>query len=282
MCVVQVPDLYQYDWDVAIIRLTKSIGNSVTGYLGLAQGCAINPKTKRPTSSYSVQTAGYATDDARGTCTTMTCSLMRDDCKSRTAYHNCTSKNGLSGSPFFLPKTYRIRGILVGTVSIEESELRVAHVVGTSTYAAVMKWITEPGDVAISDDAKSGDTTVRGQTTVQTGNKAGTGILDAGASFIDGAIQGTMDVLFGGGTGSRDAKKPSAKPAPKPAPKPSPKPSPKSPAKTPPKSSGGLLGSVLGSATDAAQAFVGGKTPARSPPPKQLVKRIPPSPKKTG
>lgn len=153
-----VPDSYQFDWDVSIIRLASKVGQKA-GWLGIATGCAVNANTGLPVSQYGVSTAGYAAASPFGTCSMSVCSIFKDDCNSRTAYHSCPSLPGQSGSPFYIAKDNRVRGVLVGTYTGGSTPLKVAHIAGTTSYPTLLQWIQEPMKSAVSNDAVSNDIT---------------------------------------------------------------------------------------------------------------------------
>jgi len=135
-----VPNAWQFDWDVAVIRLGSPVGRR-TGWLGVASGCV-------SASSYAVATAGYSVEQPLGTCQASTCTFERDNCKDRTAYHSCPSVRGQSGSPFLVGKDYRVRGILVGTYDASPTlTLHVAHLMSATTFAALVKWVAQPSPV---------------------------------------------------------------------------------------------------------------------------------------
>lgn len=135
-----VPNTWQFDWDMAIIRLAAPVGQR-TGWLGVAAGCV-------SASSYAVATAGYAADQPLGTCQAATCSFEKDNCKDRTVYHSCPSIRGQSGSPFMVGKDFRVRGILVGTYDASPTlTLHVAHLMSATSFTALVKWVAEASPV---------------------------------------------------------------------------------------------------------------------------------------
>lgn len=88
--------------DVAVVTLAKPLG-SLTGYLGVASGCARN---------LQLTAAGYPQDKSAGTCMAATCRQRSLECGAPTNAHACDTQSGMSGAPLWDAKA-RVRLIHV-------------------------------------------------------------------------------------------------------------------------------------------------------------------------
>ena len=93
-------------WDVAVVTLSRPLG-SLTGYMGVAAGCARN---------LQLTVAGYPQDKSQGTCAASTCLQPTLDCDAPTNPHTCDTIMGMSGAPMWDAKN-RVR--LVHVAGIE-------------------------------------------------------------------------------------------------------------------------------------------------------------------
>jgi glutamyl endopeptidase len=114
-------------WDVAVVTLSKPLG-SLTGYMGIAAGCAQN---------LPLTTAGYPQDKSTGTCMASTCLQPNLDCSSPTNPHTCDTIMGMSGSPLWDGKN-RVR--LVHVAGIEGRAENRATTLTQFLVNTISKW----------------------------------------------------------------------------------------------------------------------------------------------
>lgn len=136
-------------WDVALIRLDRSVGLQA-GWLGLRATCGSDEGGTG--GSVSVTSAGYPSDYNYGACVTSGCT-MSGECGKREWRHTCDTAQGQSGSPLWaqLPvapgarkKGPFIRGLVIASTRTQNVALAL-----TPFHAAnVLFWARARGSLA--------------------------------------------------------------------------------------------------------------------------------------